>query len=205
MSCGKNILVFGGTFSPIHFGHLILARTIMEESHLGFEKCYLIPNGDPPHKTGTASGQDRLKMCQLAVDGDPRFLVSDCEVLKEGKSYTLETAQYLKEVFRGHDVNVWWIIGPDNFADLMHWHRFCDFAGVVNFVVGYSGSWVWPELREGYRIMGIHTDLVEIPRIDIRSTLIRQRIQQGLPITYLVPQAVETYIKEQGLYGCRKI
>src|SRR3954467_3014450 len=114
------VLCFGGTFNPIHHGHLICARSIAESG--GFDQVLLIPSAQPPHRGGQfdlASAQDRLTMCQLAIKDAPFFAISDIELRRSGPSYTLETARTLRH--RGL-AEVHWLIGGDTVSQLPSWH-----------------------------------------------------------------------------------
>lgn len=201
----NNLLLFGGTFNPIHYGHLITSRYAFEslKEELNFEKIILIPNGNAPHKQGEIAPAHRFRMCEIAVQGDPQFMVSDLESSKTEKSYTIETVETLRDIFRNHVKDIWWLIGPDNLVEIKNWHRFSEFAGKINFLIGLAegqGSYLVYDLKKQYERLGITVKFVKIPRIDIRSTLIRERRKQQLSISYYVPTSVESYIKENGLY-----
>lgn len=216
----KNILLFGGTFNPIHNGHLIIARQILEtvRKDLDVDKVHLIPNSNAPHKEGMASAKQRLKMCHLAVDGDPLFEVSDFEFKRKEVSFTIDTVDYyLKQA-----ENVYWIIGPDNLPEIPTWHRAIELVERCQFIVGYAPQSnifenmypcepyyleVWNQLYP-YKNTPVYdrmtAQFVEIPHSDIRSTIIRERLKNGLPITYMVPMEVELFILQNGLYQCPK-
>jgi len=192
------VLCFGGSFNPIHHGHLICARAVAESK--SFSKVVLIPSALPPHKQNAATmaaAKDRLAMCRLAVEGDPFFEVDDLELNRSGPSYTIDTAQALA---RNLGEKVHWLIGADMLLDLPTWHRPQELLREVEFVVmarpGWSIDWskLPPEMRK------LEANVVEAPRIDISATDIRGRVRAGLSIAYLTSPNVCQYIHKQALY-----
>jgi nicotinate-nucleotide adenylyltransferase len=193
------VLCFGGTFNPIHHGHLICARAIAEAR--GFDQVYLIPSAQPPHRQGQfdlASAQDRLTMCQLAVQETPFFDVSDVELRRTGPSYTLETARALRR--EGSD-QVSWLIGTDTVSQLPSWHDPAALMREVKFVVMARPGWSfdWDSLEPPYR--ALRQNVVEGPMIAISATEVRRRVAAGLGIDFLVPPQVQRYILDRRLYG----
>ncbi len=203
----QDICLFGGTFDPVHHGHLIIARAVAEAR--GFARVTLIPTNNPPHKPpASASAADRLAMVNLAVEGDELFNVWDLEVKREGVSYTLDTLQALRQKLAGG--NLHWLIGADTLAELPHWHRVeevLDLAqvliaarpmgpnqGVQQALAGLAGQ--LPD-RHLHRL---REAIVPAPLVDISSTDIRRRVHAGQSIRYLVPEPVARYIAEHGLY-----
>jgi len=191
-------LCFGGSFNPIHIGHLLVARAVAEQKN--FRRVVLIPTGLPPHKQATAelaAADQRLAMCQLVAKEDPLFEVEDLELRRPGPSFTLDTARTLKA--RGWD-SVNWLIGADMLAFLPNWHQPLELLREVTFwVVRRPNHAVdWSTLPSEYRFL--RSQVVDGPLIDISASNIRQRAHQGLPIHYLVPPAVERHIAERGLY-----
>jgi nicotinate-nucleotide adenylyltransferase len=179
--------VYGGTFDPIHHGHLILARSAREE--LGLDRVIFVPAAESPFKPDYhgASAADRLAMVQLATAGEPGFCVDSVEVDRGGVSYSIETMTYLSKRYTG---NAWYfLVGEDNAYLLNKWYRYEELSRMVTFVV-LSRIEDSPELD--FHV--IHR------RLDISSTEIRNRVANDLPITYLVPEAVVNYIAQHQLY-----
>lgn len=192
-------LCFGGTFNPIHHGHLIGARAAAEEG--GFGRVLLIPAGRPPHKDAAVAGAeatDRLAMCHAAVLGDPFFEVCDLEIRRSGRSYTVETVEALAgQMQRPID----WLIGADSLPTLPTWHRPLDLLrhAIIHYLARPGYEINWDELPEPYQ--GLRQNCLPAPRIDISSTDIRRRIAGGQPIDYLTPPAVVRYIRDRRLYA----
>ena len=191
-------LCFGGSFNPIHHGHLIGARAVAEAA--GFERVVLIPSALPPHKLGDremAPAEHRLAMCRLAVKGDATFEVNDLELTRTGPSYTIDSARQLR---REGWTGVHWLIGTDTVPFLPQWHEPDALLKEVTFVVmarpGHRLD--WPSLPGHLR--ALRDKVVEGPRVEISASDIRRRVAAGQPIRYLTPPAVETYIRANGLY-----
>lgn len=195
--------IMGGTFNPVHTGHLIIAEQAREQ--LGFDEVRFMPAAIPPHKQGEeiASGHDRLKMLQLAITDNPAFTVSDHELTRTGVSYTVET---LRQLSQSEPNASWtWIIGGDNLPELPTWH---DPAGLFQLaeiaVVPRPGYPIdWESLRSRLpagSVDQMRDRVVDAPLIDIASRTIRQRVRRGRAIRYLVPRAVEEYIHAHRLY-----
>jgi nicotinate-nucleotide adenylyltransferase len=191
-------LCMGGSFNPIHIGHLIVARTIAEAK--GFAKIILIPSAQPPHKPASADLADpahRLAMCQLVSHSDPLFETDALELDRAGPSYTLDTALEFRR--RGWS-EIHWLIGADMLQILPKWHRYEELLKQVTF---------WIAQRPGYEInwqnltpsvQALRANVVCAPLVDISATDIRQRAREGRSLRYLVPAEVERYIFEQHLY-----
>ena len=188
--------VFGGTFDPIHLGHLLLAEQAREQ--LSLDKVLFIPAGDPWRKASTdvSPASDRLGMVRLAVADNPSFEVNDCEIVREGPSYTVDTLRLLKRDLTPN-YELYLILGEDALADLPNWHDPVGIAGEAKIAFA---------AREGVELPGslplptwrlVH---IEMPLIGINSTELRQLAKRGQSLRYLVPAAVEAYIKTQGLY-----
>lgn len=191
-------LCFGGSFNPIHYGHLRCAQAVADQA--GYERVVLIPSARPPHKPDTpdlAAPADRLAMCRLAIEGLPTFEVDDMETRRSGPSYTIDTAQELRQ--RGW-TSVHWLIGADMLLYLPKWHRPLDLLREVDFVVMARPGWTldWTALPPEYR--HLKEQVVEAPQIAISSTEIRRRVRAGEPIDHLVPPAVARYITDRTLY-----
>ncbi|HEX8524661.1 MAG TPA: nicotinate (nicotinamide) nucleotide adenylyltransferase [Tepidisphaeraceae bacterium] len=193
-----SLLCFGGSFNPIHYGHLRTSQTVAER--LQFSKVLLIPSAQPPHKplsADLAAPAHRLRMCQLATQELPLFEVSDIELQRSGPSYTLDTARQLHAL---GIKKVDWLIGADMLRILPSWHQAQTLIREVNFIIIARPGWSfdWQQLPQEFQFLKEH--VVEAPMIDISATQIRQRIGAGEPIDDLTPPAVARYIQEQKLY-----
>jgi nicotinate-nucleotide adenylyltransferase len=199
-------LFFGGTFNPIHFGHILAARVAAEECN--FDKVVLIPTGVPYHKEN--SGHDgkveqdyyrRLKMCRVAVAGDPLFEVSDIEkelAYKNEKSYTIDTVKKLKSA--GFE-NINWLVGADCAYQLDTWHEFDELRQNVHFVIYPRGEVInWAAMESWLTLKKINGTIVPGPMNDLSSSLIRQRVATNRSIRYLVPDEVAKQIYDNKLY-----
>jgi len=191
--------IMGGTFDPIHFGHLRAA----EEARiaLGLSEVVFIPSGCPPHKPkNISSAEDRYNMTLLATVGCPYFSVSRIEIDNDGFSYTRETLAKLKATPKYANVELYFITGLDAVLDIMNWKepdeivKLCKFVAVSRF--GYSQCGL-DKLPKTLRDAVIP---IEIPLLAISSTELRNRIARRQSIRYLVPHEVEYYIKKKALY-----
>ena len=183
----KKIGIFGGTFDPIHHGHLLLARDALEQ--LGLDSLLFIPAARSPPKRGQkpAEADLRVEMLRAAIEGEPRFCLEELELARPAPSYSVETIEALKR--REPDSEFVYLIGEDNVAQLPSWHRFAELENMVQFVVlDRSG------LKSEHPYPVIHR------HIDISATDIRNRVASGQSIRYLVPPAVEQIIRERQLY-----
>lgn len=188
--------IIGGTFDPIHAGHVLLALYTAE--CLPLDEVLFMPAADPPHKErrdDMASAEDRWEMVRRAVDGFPAFAASRIELDRPGKSYTAETLQQLRSERPGAELFL--IIGEDNVSQLCTWH---DPRRIVELCTVVAGSRT-PGAPAADCELARHVRLVPTPLFQISSTEVRRRVAAGLPVRYLVPEAVEAYIRERGLYG----
>lgn len=200
------MLLFGGSFNPIHHGHLIVARHAAEA--LGLGRVVLMPSATPPHKStaGLAPAADRLKMCRLAVEGDPMFEVSDWEIQRDGPNYTLETIRHFRAQGYAAD-EVHWLIGMDSLHELGTWYRAAELVDECTIVtVARPGAQHPTRAALCRSFTAAQADrllahIVDGPQIDIASTEIRHRVMSGASIRYLLPEAVRIFIAERGLYS----
>lgn len=186
------VAMFGGTFDPIHNGHLITAQAVREIRRL--DKIIFIPSYIAPHKLNvtSSSGKHRLEMIKLAIEGNPYFDYSDYELKKEGVSYTIDTIKYLKKVYGEVEI----IIGYDNLLDFRNWkspNEIFELAKVVVLRRNCSDT----EDHDKYFYMA---EQIETPLVEISATEIRKRISNGLPVSFLVPDKVKEYIYGLNLY-----
>ncbi|TWT40924.1 Nicotinate-nucleotide adenylyltransferase [Phycisphaerae bacterium RAS1] len=201
-----SVLLFGGTFDPIHNGHLAIAR--FAAARLSIPRVVLIPSGQPPHKreAALAAGEHRLAMCRLAVAGDELFEVSDWELNRGGPSYTLLTVQEFRRRV-GMDVRVCWLIGADMLRDLGSWYRIGELAGLCTFVSMARPGVARPDLALALPMLTaqqrseIAAYIIDGPLIDISATDIRQRVARGETIGDVVPESVAAYVAAHRLYA----
>lgn len=181
------IALYGGTFDPIHHGHLILARDAIER--LGIDRVIFIPAAISPHKLDCAPSPAAIRsaMVAAAIAGEERFAQDDLELHRAGPSFTVETVEEIRRRHPGETVV--YLIGEDNLAKLDTWHRIGDLRRLVEFVVFERGANLVPH---GFRTLQ--------RRLDISSTEIRERIARGASIRYLVPEPVRALIEHHHLY-----
>ena len=190
--------LYGGSFDPIHHGHLLLARDALES--LALDRVVFIPAALSPHKTGRqpVSGAHRWALLQLAIEGEPRFGADDCELRRAGVSYTIDTVRHYRELHPG--VHLFYFIGEDNLPELHTWRDIEALGALVTFVVlarqdGRRSS-PGPGLLPGQTASAPH-----LPRrIEISSSEIRKRVASGLSIRYMVPDSVMHYLNSHLLY-----
>ena len=186
----RQVGILGGNFNPVHQTHLILADQVGRL--LGLDQVYLMPEFLPPHvdEKQTIASEHRLAMLQLAVADNPLLAIELIELQRKGKSYTYETMKELRELHP--DTDFYFIIGGDMVAYLPKWYKVDELMQLVQFVgVRRPG---YPEVSD-YPLMW-----VDVPLMDLSSTMIRQKVAQGCSIRYFVPEAVRAYIEEKGLY-----
>ena len=191
-------LWFGGSFNPIHSGHLICARAVAEAA--GFDRVVLIPSAQPPHKAGDtslASAHHRFAMCQAAIKGEGLFEVDDLELHRAGPSYTIDTVRQLRG--RGH-AQISWLIGADMARSLPRWHEPAALLAEVQFVLMARPGWSfdWATLPIEYQ--KLQANVIQAPELAISSTELRSRLVGGRSIRYLTPDSVIDYIHQHKLY-----
>lgn len=195
--------LMGGSFNPIHCGHVALARAALENGRV--ERVLFLPTGNPPHKKeGLADKFDRLRMVELAVEHEVGMAVCREEIDRDGVIYTVDTLAALKR--KMPDCTLTYLIGADTLRALGTWRRVETVIERCKFLVMMREG----ETREEViRLAGLWTqrgaqiDFLDARKMDISSTQIREQIQKGLPFERLVPQAVADYIHEHGLYGAK--
>lgn len=195
--------LMGGSFNPIHCGHVALARAALESGRV--ERVLFLPTGNPPHKKeGLADKFDRLRMVELAVEHEAGVAVCREEIDRDGVIYTVDTLAALKR--KMPDCTLTYLIGADTLRALGTWRRVETVIERCKFLVMMREG----ETREEViRLAGLWTqrgaqiDFLDARKMDISSTQIREQIQKGLPFERLVPQAVADYIHEHGLYGAK--
>jgi len=193
--------VIGGTFDPIHYGHLIIAEEARVK--VGLAKVIFIPAGNPPHKLRRpySPAHHRYKMVELAIASNPYFEISPIEINRPGPSYSVDTMAILREEM-GPNVELYFIMGVDSLAGILTWHKPEELIKLCKIIaVNRPGYGVDIDALNSL-IPGIKEQVIFIkaPEIGISSTEIQQRVREGLPIRYLVPPEVERYIYENKLY-----
>lgn len=187
----KRVGIVGGTFDPPHLGHLIMANEVKQALHL--DEIRFMPNKIPPHKVRNSrvTNDDRKKMISLSIQDQPYFLLDLIEFEREGPSYTFDTVSLLKK--REPDIDFYFIIGADMIEYLPNWYRVEELIQMIKFVgvnrPGHSHQTKYP------------IQFIEIPDINLSSTLIRTKVKNKQSIKYLVVDEVMNYIKEHNLYG----
>lgn len=190
-----NLGIFGGAFNPPHIGHLIVAEAIREQLRL--EKVIFVPSAAPPHRTdvGRTSAEARLDMTRLAVQDNPAFEVSDIEIQRPGRSYTIDTLTAFEVI---HPTSkLFLLIGSDNFAEFHTWKSPRDILTKCELIV-------FP--RPGFAVSNVRNEFVKsatvvsVPQVAISASEIRRRVKMGKSIRYMVTHSVGEYIFRNGLY-----
>lgn len=187
---GKKIGILGGTFNPPHLAHLMIAEQVA--SQLGLDKILFVPDYLPPHvdKKEAIAAEHRVEMVRLAIQGNPNFDLDLIEINRGGTSYSYDTVKALKEMHPENDY--YFIIGGDMVNYLPTWHEIDKLARMVHFVGVDRPEY---ERDAKYPIIWVDT-----PHFDLSSTMIREKVNKGCSIKYLVPDAVEDYMREHHLY-----
>ena len=197
----KKYGIFGGSFNPIHYGHLMICEYIKEE--MGLDKVIFIPTGNPPHKEIGVSAKDRYEMVRLAISPNPDFEISDIETTRVNLSYTVDTIRELKKIYKKE--KLYFLIGLDSLFQLKTWKKIGDLSQEIEFVVALRPGYIDKEeinneidfLRENF---GTKINLIKTPLYEISSTDLRDRIHEGKSLRYLIPKKVLDYIEESGFY-----
>ncbi len=193
--------VLGGTFDPIHYGHLIIAQEALV--CLGLSHVIFVPAKNPPHKLQQPCSPEerRLRMVELAITGNPRFELSRVDLERPGPSYTVDTLALLQERL-GPPAELFFLMGMDSLANILTWHRPAEVLARAVLAVaarpGYSAD--LETLEKVLPGVSERTQFLHTPQIGISSHDLRRRVCEGLPIRYQLPDAVDAYIRECGLY-----
>ena len=198
-----SLAVMGGTFDPIHYGHLVAAEAVRETMEM--DRILFIPSGQPPHKRGrhVSSAEDRYQMTQLATKSNPFFEASRLEIDRGGNTYTVDTMTQLKEQYP--DTKLWFITGADAFQEILSWKTPERLMELCHFVVvtrpGYEEALSGDEALSAF--IQAHRERIcflTVPAMEISSSDLRERIHTGRTIRYFLPAEVEAYIYAHGLY-----
>ncbi len=191
--------VFGGTFDPLHTGHLMVAQEVIEV--LSLDRVLFVPALRSPHKPHepAASATLRLQMIRSAIEGDTRFEVSDLEIRRAGPSYTVETLRAIGVQRPGTQLAL--ILGADQWAEFGQWHEPREIASIAKLaLITRTGDYP-SDLDSGFTDgPPLPTTVVPVTRIDLSATLIRSRVREGLSVRYLVPESVRRIIEANNLY-----
>lgn len=199
----NRIGVMGGTFDPIHYGHLAAAEAARAE--LGLSKVIFVPAGNPPHKQSQiiADSEHRYLMTVLATSSNPCFEVSRIEVDKDELSYTVDTVKDLLRIY-GEGSEIYFITGADAVLELLTWYKIQELLTLCRFIAVTRPGFDKRELEQKIGEITSKYDgeiiCIEVPLLSISSTDIRERSRNGKPVKYLLPEAVEEYIDKNGLY-----
>lgn len=193
--------VFGGTFDPIHLGHLIVAQEV--RFRIPLDRLLFVPAGQPPHKPNrvVTPAVHRLAMLERALEGERAFAVSRLEVDRPGPSYSVDTLRALRADL-GPGVELYFVLGTDQLADLPTWHRPRELLALCHLIAVQRPGVACDLTTVARRLPGLaeRTVWVPVPQIAIAAREIRRRVAAGEPIRYLVPDAVAAYIAAHGLY-----
>ena len=197
----QKIAMFGGTFNPIHNGHIHMA---LEFAHkLELDKVIIIPANIPPHKsfTNAASARDRLAMCEIAVSGHPLLQVSDIEIKREGPSYTVDTLRILAVLYP--DALLHLITGADMFLTIQNWRRAEEIFRLAVICAApreKNDISVLQKHANGLKLRHVRCEVVNMPLVPVSSTQIRNHVKAGMCVQNLVPDGVAQYIVQHNLY-----
>ena len=189
----RRIGIMGGTFDPIHHGHLVAASEV--QSRFALDEVVFVPTGQPYQKGPVSPAEDRYLMTVIATASNPRFQVSRADVDRDGPTYTVDTLRDLSAIF-GPSADLFFITGADALAKILSWKDAIEMLSLAHFV-GVT--------RPGFELSDAHlpadtVTLVEVPAMAISSSACRDRVAGGEPVWYLVPDGVVQYIVKRGLY-----
>ena len=209
----SSIGIFGGTFDPIHYGHLRTAFEMLQA--LAFDEVRFIPAGDPPHRGETiAAAADRYEMVRVAIEGQPGLSVDDRELRRDGPSYSIDTLAALRTEFQDDSLGL--IVGMDAFLGLSTWHRWDEILDYAHIVVAHRPGWKAPDIgplgalldeRGTHKISDLHDKqhghihIHAVTQLEISSTEIRDLVAAGRDPRFLMPDAVRDVIATSRCYG----
>lgn len=201
----RRVGFMGGTFDPIHHGHLVTAESVYESFDL--EVVIFIPAGSPPHKPGSevTEAHHRLNMTRLATESNPHFSVSSVEIEREGPSYTIETMRYFRGRY-GPEADLYFITGVDAVMEMRQWRNSEGLFELCTFIAATRPGYPTDSFfRFRDQLSSEHRKAVKmlaVPALAISSSDLQRRVCSGRSIKYLVPEPVERYIYDNGLYHC---
>jgi nicotinate-nucleotide adenylyltransferase len=198
--------IMGGTFNPVHHGHLVAAGEALSQFNL--DKVIFIPSGDPPHKNSSEEtiSEHRYLMTVIATSANKNFFVSRIEIDRKGKSYTVDTVRELKKIY-GENTGLYFITGADAILEILTWKKTAEIMRLCSFIAatrpGYNISRIQDLQEKLFKETKKNVEkifVMEVPALAISSTDIRKRVKEKRPIDYLVPEGVSNYILKHGLY-----
>ena len=197
----RKVGIMGGSFDPIHIGHLVVANEVLDIYKL--DEIIFVPSGNPPHKNGLkANSFHRLLMVNMAVLSNDKFSVSDFEIKSLEKSYTVNTLREFRKLY--DDSELYFITGTDAVIDLPNWHEPEEILKLCRFIAvsrpGMSIEQVNDKINEIQKRFGGNIELLQVPMLQISSTNLRERFKMGISAKYLLPESVEQYIIKNELY-----
>jgi len=198
----NKIGIMGGTFDPIHYGHLVAAE--MARAKFKLSKVLFIPTGTPPHKNrrDISDAEVRFEMVNLAIQDNPAFDISRLEIDREGPSYTVETLRVLRRDWPDHEL--YFITGSDALLEIFTWREAEEIFTMIEFIgaarPGFDASDFFLKVQHEHPETHGKIHYLEVPALAISSTDIRARVRRGEPIRYLLPEPVRLYCEQRGLY-----
>lgn len=200
----SKLAVMGGTFDPIHYGHLVTAETVREK--YGFDRVIFMPTGNPPHK-GSKSvtfSEHRFLMVHMATIGNPYFEVSRMEIDRRGHTYTIDTIKEMRSFF-GEDLDICFITGADAVLEILTWKNVPELLSLCKFIAvtrpGYYKEQLEEKVSELRELFNSDIIIMDVPSFAISSTDIRERVALNRSVRYLIPENVEEYIRKNDLYA----
>ncbi len=202
----EKIGIMGGTFNPIHNGHLVTAQEALSQFKL--DKVIFIPTGNPPHKVDNeiTDAEDRYIMTVIATSSNSRFFVSKMEIDRKGKSYTIDTVRQLKGIY-GKNSSLYFITGADAILEILTWKNTAEIISLCKFIAATRPGYNLERMEDlKKKVLGANEAssnkiyIMEIPALSISSTDIRNRVRSSRPIDYLLPKGVSNYILKHELY-----
>ncbi|MDQ3953008.1 MAG: nicotinate-nucleotide adenylyltransferase [Actinomycetota bacterium] len=191
----RRLGVMGGTFDPIHNGHVAAAAALLDAFDL--DRILFVPAGQPWQKEGYSGAEDRWMMTALTAATNPRFEASRMEIDRKGPTYTVDTLAILRD-FYGPDAALFFVAGIDAVLTLGTWHRAEGVAALAEVIAVPRRGFDAGALRLGPDWPVVH--VADVPEVDVSSTEVRRRVREGLPVDDLVPPVVAEYVSEHGLY-----
>jgi len=198
----NRIGIMGGTFDPIHYGHLVAAE--MARAEFKLSKVLFIPTGTPPHKDrrDISAAELRYEMVKLAIQDNREFDISRLEIEREGPSYTVETLRVLRRMWPEHEL--YFITGSDALLEIFSWREAEEIFTLVQYIgaarPGFDASDFFLKVQHEHPETQGKIHYLEVPALAISSTDIRARVRHGQPIRYLLPESVRLYLEQRGLY-----
>ena len=195
--------IMGGTFDPIHYGHLVAAE--MARGEFNLNKVLFIPTGTPPHKNrkDISNSELRYEMVERAIQDNPEFDSSALEIERKGLSYTVETLRILRRAWPDHEL--YFITGTDALREIFSWREAAEILTLTKFIgaarPGFEASDFLLKVQQEHPEAQGRIHHLEVPALAISSTDIRARVRHGQPIRYLLPEPVRLFIQQQGLYA----